>query len=142
MGERGQGKGRETARERGSKENMWRRKGLSRSNWPRRLKQSGFILSRSLLAALMLFFTNPQPLRLSSKITPVVVANSIPRRAVILSLLPLVTLISFGWPCLHSLCHPGSRLAWSNGYSNEHNHQSYRILRTCSAWHMEGYSWC
>jgi len=37
---------RDSERERGSKENVRRRKGLSRSNWPRRLKQSGFILSR------------------------------------------------------------------------------------------------
>src|SRR6266545_1415021 len=41
-GERGQGKG----RERGSKENVQRRKGLSRSNWPWRLKESSFVLSR------------------------------------------------------------------------------------------------
>lgn len=45
-----------------------------------------------LLAVLTLFFTNPRPLRLPAEITPVVVANSIPRRAVILSLLSLVAL--------------------------------------------------
>ena len=51
------------------------------------------------------------------------------------------TFISLGWPRLRSLRRPGSRLAWSNGYSNEHTHWSYRVLRTCCAWHMEGYSW-
>ncbi len=50
------------------------------------------ILSPSfvLLAGLTLFFTKPRPLRLQSEITPVVVASSIPRRAVILLLLTLV----------------------------------------------------
>ncbi len=52
------------------------------------------ILSPSLvlLIALTLFFTKPQPVRPPSEITPIVVANVIPRRAVILAHLSLVAL--------------------------------------------------
>jgi len=45
-----------------------------------------------LLATLSLFFSHPQNLRSSSPITPVVVANAVPRRALILSLLSLIAL--------------------------------------------------
>lgn len=45
-----------------------------------------------LLTTLSLFFTHPHTLRSSSPITPVVVANAVPRRTLILTLLSLVAL--------------------------------------------------
>jgi ATP-binding cassette subfamily B (MDR/TAP) protein 6 len=45
-----------------------------------------------LLTTLSLFFSHSQTLRSSSPITPVVVANAVPRRALILTLLSLVAL--------------------------------------------------